>query len=236
VRASVGSKGGRSHAAVRVRLLGLFAAVTAIAVAVLLGLALNARDLAAFAEGSGAALPLTFAAIALLTPALVSAGLLAAAAGYVLGLPAGFPAALAGLTVGAMLAVWLVRLAGAPGAAGALGVRVARIAGWLEARPFRSVLIARLVPGLPFTYTSYACGLTSIPATRIAAGTAVGFAPRCFVYTALGGSVHDLGSPEARLAIAATVALAIGSLVVPRFFPFLRIADETKGPRYQWTI
>lgn len=229
------SESPRSDAALRTRLAVLFVAVTAIAVAVLVGLALNAHELADFAEGSGAALPLIFAAIALLTPALVSAGLLAAAAGYVLGVPVGFPVALAGLTVGAMLAVVLVRRVGAPGAAGVLGARAGRLSAWFEARPFRSVLFARLLPGLPFTYTSYACGLTSIPASRIALGTALGFAPRCFVYTALGGSLHDLGSPEARLAIAATVVLGIGSLVVPRFFPAFGIGQKTTEPRYRWT-
>ena len=223
----------RSPAAVRARLAGLFVAVTAVAVAVLVGLALNAHDVADFAGESDAALPLTFAAVALLTPALVSAGLLAAAAGYVLGVPAGFPVALAGLTVGALLAVALVRRVGGLGAADVLGARLTRVARWLEARPFRSILFVRLVPGLPFTYTSYACGLTSIPASRIAAGTAVGFAPRCFVYTALGGTVRDLGSPEARLAIAATVAIAIGSLVLPRFFPALDIGQTTEA-RYRW--
>jgi uncharacterized membrane protein YdjX (TVP38/TMEM64 family) len=227
---------GRSPAAVRTRLLCLFVVVTALAVAVLLGLALNARDLADFAEDSKLALPLIFVAVALLTPALVSAGLLAAAAGYVLGLAIGFPVALGGLTVGALLAVLLVRVVGVPGAAAVLGKRVARLAEWLETRPFRSVLFARLVPGLPFTYVSYACGLTSIPASRIAAGTAVGFAPRCFVYTALGGSLHDLGSTEARVAIAATVAIGIGSLVVPRFLPAFPIAQKTTEPRYRWTI
>jgi uncharacterized membrane protein YdjX (TVP38/TMEM64 family) len=226
----------RSPAAERARLLVLFVLVTAVAVGVLVGLALNARGVADFADESGAALPLTFAAVALLTPALVSAGLLAAAAGYVLGLALGFPVALAGLTVGALLAVLLVRRVSAPGAAAVLGSRVSRLARWLEAHPFRSVLFARLIPGLPFTYTSYACGLTAIPASRIAAGTAVGFAPRCFVYTALGGSLRDLSSPEARLAIAATVAIGIGSLVVPRFFPAFDIGGKpTTEPRYRWT-
>lgn len=226
----------RSPAAERARLLALFVLVTVVAVGVLVGLALNAHDVADFADESGAALPLTFAAVAVLTPALVSAGLLAAATGYVLGLALGFPVALAGLTVGALLAVLLVRRVSAPGAAAVLGGRVARLAGWLEARPIRSVLFARLIPGLPFTYTSYACGLTAIPLSRIAVGTAVGFAPRCFVYTALGGSLHDLGSPEARLAIAATVAIGIGSLVVPRFFPAFDIGRKpTTEPRYRWT-
>jgi uncharacterized membrane protein YdjX (TVP38/TMEM64 family) len=224
--------------AIRVRLGLLFAVVTVLAAAILLGLALNAHGVADFLDGNGAAAPpLTLAAVAVLTPALVSSGLLCAAAGYVLGLALGFPVALAGLTAGALLAVWIVRRLVAPGAARALGSRIERFAAWLQSRSLRSVIFARLVPGLPFAYTSYACGLTSISSSRIAAGTAIGFAPRCFVYTALGGSLHDLGSPEARLAIAATVAIGIGSLVVPRAFPVLQAPDKTRRKEeYRWTI
>ena len=223
--------------AVRLRLLLLSAAVTVVAVALLAGLALNAEDVAGTIEAGGVAeLPLMFAAIALLTPALVSAGLLAAAAGYALGLPVGFPLALAGLTAGALLAVLLVRAVGSPVAAEALGPRVARLARWLEARPFRSVVFARLFPGLPFALTSYVCGLTTISLRRLAAGSALGFAPRCFVYTALGGSLRDLGSPEARAAIAATLAIALGSLLLPRIFPALDLGPTTTTEvRYRWT-
>jgi len=227
----------RSPRNIRIRLFLLFAAVTALAVAVLVGFALNAREVGDFAEGGGAFdLLLVFVAIATLTPALVSAGLLSAAAGYVLGLVVGFSVALAGLTVGALVAVLLVRSVASRGAAKALGGRVSGLTAWLESRPFRSVVFARLVPGLPFTYTSYASGLTAIPVSTIAVGTAVGFAPRCFVYTALGGSIHDLGSPEARVAIAATIAIGIGSLVLPRFLPqFSLERKSTKGPRFRWT-
>ncbi|HEV7482901.1 MAG TPA: VTT domain-containing protein [Solirubrobacterales bacterium] len=223
--------------AVRLRLLLLSAAVTVVAMALLAGLALNAEDVAGTIEAGGVAeLPLMFAAIALLTPALVSAGLLAAAAGYALGLPVGFPLALAALTAGALLAVLLVRAVGSPVAAEALGPRVARLARWLEARPFRSVVFARLFPGLPFALTSYVCGLTAISLRRLAAGSALGFAPRCFVYTALGGSLRDLGSPEARAAIAATLAIALGSLLLPRIFPALDLGPKTTTEvRYRWT-
>lgn len=223
--------------AVRLRLLLLSAAVTVVAVVLLAGLALNAEDVAATIEAGGVAeLPLMFAAIALLTPALVSAGLLAAASGYALGLAVGFPLALAGLTAGALAAVLLVRAVGSPAAAEALGPRVERLARWLEARPFRSVVFARLFPGLPFALTSYVCGLTAIPLRRLAAGSALGFAPRCFVYTALGGSLRDLGSPEARAAIAATLAIALGSLLLPRLFPALDLGPTTTTEaRYRWT-
>jgi uncharacterized membrane protein YdjX (TVP38/TMEM64 family) len=227
-----------SAGAIRLRLFLFSAAVTLLATALLVALALDAEGVAETIEDGGAAqVPLLLAAIALLTPALVSAGLLAAAAGYALGIAAGFPLALFGLTLGALLAAVLVRLAALPGAARVLGPRVANFAAWLEARPLRSVVFARLVPGLPFGAISYACGLTTISLPLFAAGTAIGFAPRCFVYTALGGSIRDLDSPEAVAALAATVAIALASLVLPKFFPALRPAPEAKNttePRYRW--
>jgi uncharacterized membrane protein YdjX (TVP38/TMEM64 family) len=225
------------YRAVRVRLALLAAGLTVVAVVVLVGLALNARAVADFLGGSGIAVgPVTLLAIALLTPALVSAGLLAGAAGYALGVPAGFAVGLAGLTLGGLIAVGLVRAVGAPEASRALGGRVAGLAAWLEARPSRSIVFARLLPGMPFGYVSYAYGLTSISMRRIAAAGALGFAPRCFVYTALGGSVRNLDSPQARAAIAATVAIALGSLFVPRFCPVFDTGDPTKRERrFRWT-
>jgi uncharacterized membrane protein YdjX (TVP38/TMEM64 family) len=221
----------------RIRLAFLTVGLIALAVVALVGLAFNAHGIADFLDGSGVAVaPVTFIAIVVLTPALVSAGLLAGAAGYALGVPVGFVVALAGLTVGGLVAVGLVRVVGTRDAARTFGGRVARIAIWLEARPFRSIVFARLLPGLPFAYTSYACGLTSISPRRIAVGSALGFAPRCFVYTALGGTIHDLDSPQARAAILATAAIAIASLVVPRFYPAFDTSDPTrKEQRFRWT-
>jgi uncharacterized membrane protein YdjX (TVP38/TMEM64 family) len=232
------SPAGRSDRAIRLRLFAFSAAVTLLATALLVGLALEAREVASTIEDGGAAqVPLLLLAIALLTPALVSAGLLAAAAGYALGIAVGFPIALLGLTLGGLLAAVMLRLAAAPGAARVLGPRIAGFATWVEDRPLRSVIFSRLVPGLPFGVTSYACGLTAIPLSLFAAGTAVGFAPRCFVYTALGGSIRDLGSPEAIAALIATVAIALSSLVLPKLFPALRPAadpQKTTEPRFRW--
>lgn len=228
-----------SEGAIRLRLVLFSSAVTLLATGLLVGLALDARGVAeAIDDGGVVQVPLMLAAIALLTPALVSAGLLAAAAGYGLGLAAGYPLALFGLTLGGLLAAVMVRLASGPAAARALGPRLAAFSVWLEGRPLRSVVFARLVPGLPFGVTSYACGLTTIALPTFALGTFLGFAPRCFVYTALGGSIRDLGSPEATAALVATVALALASLLLPRFFPALRPAPNDKNttePRYRWT-
>ncbi|MDX6624035.1 MAG: hypothetical protein QOE75_1967, partial [Solirubrobacterales bacterium] len=91
-----------SPGGIRLRLFLLSAAVSVVAVALLVGLALNAHGVAGLIDDSGAAgVPLLLALLAVLTPALVSAGLLSAAAGYALGLALGFPVALLGLTAGA---------------------------------------------------------------------------------------------------------------------------------------
>ncbi|HEX5899397.1 MAG TPA: hypothetical protein VFY32_08355, partial [Solirubrobacteraceae bacterium] len=41
------------------------------------------------------------------------------------------------------------------------------------------------------------------------AATAIGVAPRAFAYTALGGSLGDLGSPEAIVAVVVLVLMAV---------------------------
>jgi uncharacterized membrane protein YdjX (TVP38/TMEM64 family) len=63
---------------------------------------------------------------------------------------------------------------------------------------------------------SIVLGFTRIPLLTIGSGTAIGFLPRSFAYTALGGSLRDLASPEAKAALAASVVIAILAIVLPR--------------------
>ena len=63
---------------------------------------------------------------------------------------------------------------------------------------------------------NYGAGLTTIPLAVFAAATALGAAPRAFAYTALGGSLDDLGSPEAIAAIVVLVVMAAGGLIAFR--------------------
>ena len=51
---------------------------------------------------------------------------------------------------------------------------------------------------------------------QLAVGTLVGAAPKVFGYVALGGSLTDLGAPEAKIAIGLLVALALIGIVVMR--------------------
>jgi len=60
-------------------------------------------------------------------------------------------------------------------------------------------------------------GVTHLSYRDMALGTAIGAAPKVFAYTALGGNLGDLTSPEALVAIGLLVVLAVvGALVVRR--------------------
>ena len=69
------------------------------------------------------------------------------------------------------------------------------------------------MPGVPYNLVNYAAGLTTIRLAVFAGATALGAAPRAFAYTALGGSLDDLGSPEAIVAVVVLVVMAAGGLV-----------------------
>jgi uncharacterized membrane protein YdjX (TVP38/TMEM64 family) len=201
----------------RWRLVALAVVLTIVGVGLLGLLALRADDLSQEFDGLGSAtIPALAAVGALLVVLMVPASLVAGAAGFAVGTIAGTTVAIVATTAGAAIAAALGRWTATPSARYALGARAERVVTWFDARPVRSVMTARLVPGAPFNATSYVLGFTRIPLRTIALGSAIGFAPRCFAYAALGGSLRDLGSPEATAAIIASVLLAIAVVVAPR--------------------
>jgi uncharacterized membrane protein YdjX (TVP38/TMEM64 family) len=87
---------------------------------------------------------------------------------------------------------------------------------WVGRRGFLTVLYARIVPGVPYTLVNYAAGLTPIALRSFVAATAIGVAPRAFAYTALGGSLGNLDSPEALAAVAVLVVMALAGVALAR--------------------
>jgi uncharacterized membrane protein YdjX (TVP38/TMEM64 family) len=80
----------------------------------------------------------------------------------------------------------------------------------IERGGFLAVLYARIAPFSPFVGINYASGLTRLPLRTFVAATAIGIAPRAFAFTALGGHLDDLRSPEAIAAFAVLVLMALG--------------------------
>jgi uncharacterized membrane protein YdjX (TVP38/TMEM64 family) len=129
----------------------------------------------------------------------------------------GTPLALAGVT-GAALAQMLVARRLAAGHHGSLlPERTRAVEEFLTRHGRVAVMESRIVPLLPYGIVNYSAGLTLLRFRDMAAGTVIGAAPKVFAYVALGGSLTNLGSPEAIVAIAllATLALA-GALFVRR--------------------
>lgn len=201
----------------RWRLGGLVCVLSFTGLGLLVALALNAENLGHRIDQLGvAAVPVLGVAGALLFAAMVPASVIAGAGGYAFGTAAGTVAGLLAATGGAVLCALIGRYVGTPAAPYAFGDRVARIVRWCNVRPLRSVITARLIPGLPLNAMSYVFGFTRIGLRDLMVGTAIGFAPRCFAYAALGGSLHDLSSVQAKVALGGSVLLALLIVIAPR--------------------
>jgi len=203
--------------AAALRLAGLAAALAAFVLVLALSGSISAAKVRSWVDGYGAAGPLVFIAVsASLTVVLFPGPVLAAASGLLFGTALGTPVSIASATLGATLAFCLSRWWAHDAVVALAGPRLHALRAWVGRRGFLTVLYARIAPGVPYTLVNYAAGLTPIALRSFVAATAIGVAPRAFAYTALGGSLGDLGSPEAIAAVAVLAAMALGGALLAR--------------------
>ena len=144
---------------------------------------------------------------------------LAGGAGLLFGTAGGTPIALAFIVLGAVMQMSISRSLAGDAAAHLLPERVKRFDHFIEERGFWAVFYMRLAPAIPYNLVNYGAGLTSLRVRAMAAGTAVGALPRTFAWVALGGSLSDLDSPEAKVAIGLLIVMAVvGALLARREF------------------
>jgi uncharacterized membrane protein YdjX (TVP38/TMEM64 family) len=167
---------------------------------------------------------------AALTTALFPGPLLAGASGLLFGTWLGTPVSVASAVLGASLAFMISRYVAHDAVVTLQGPRLAALRAFVGRRGFLSVLYARIVPGVPYSLVNYAAGLSPIPLRTFAAATALGCAPRAFAYTALGGSLDDLGSPDAIAAYVILVVVALGGAVFARRDLRAARAARASGP------
>jgi uncharacterized membrane protein YdjX (TVP38/TMEM64 family) len=214
----------------RLRLVALAAAlVMFLAIFALTG-SLSTHRVRDWIDGYGVAGPLVFIVVSsVLTVVLFPGPLLSGASGLLFGTALGTPVSIVAATTGASLAFALSRWWAHDAVVETVGhhERVIALRAWVGARGFESVLLARIAPGVPYNLVNYVAGLTPIGLGVFAGATALGVAPRAFAYTALGGSLHNLGSPAAVVALCLLVVEgAIGIWL-------LRRAGVSTGPRPQ---
>lgn len=204
--------------AARLRLACFSAAVLTLFVVALLGGWLpDADEVRDRGEDLGAVGPIVFVpAAAALLCLFVPGPVLAGGAGLLFGTALGMPVALAFIVLGAVMQMSISRFLAGDAARALLPERVKRFDRFIEERGFWAVFYMRLAPVVPYNLVNYGAGLTSLRVRSMAAGTAVGALPRSYAWVALGGNLDDLGSTEAKVAIALLVAMAVVGAVLAR--------------------
>jgi uncharacterized membrane protein YdjX (TVP38/TMEM64 family) len=207
------------HRAARLRLAGFAAVVLGLFIAATVsGRLPDADGVRDWTDGFGAAGPPVFVPLgACLLCLFVPGWVVAGAAGLLFGTGAGTAVALAAIVLGAVMQMSISRYIAGDAARHLLPERVKRFDRFIEERGFWAVFYMRIAPAIPYNLVNYGAGLTSLRVRAMAAGTTIGAAPRTFAWVALGGNLDDLGAPEARVAIALLVAMAVvGALLARR--------------------
>ena len=215
-RAAPGPASGRRAALVRIAIFGLvLGAVFAVVAAT--GSFPSAGEVRDWGEDLGAFGVIAFVPLFVALNFLITWPILAGGAGLLFGTAAGTPLALAGVTAAALAQMAVARYLAGDQVGRVLPRRAQKLEGFLQRRGAIAVMYSRIVPVLPYGVVNYSAGLTRLRFRDMAIGTAVGASPKVFGYVALGGSLDDLGAPEAKIAIALLVTLAlVGALVVRR--------------------
>jgi uncharacterized membrane protein YdjX (TVP38/TMEM64 family) len=174
----------------------------------------EARD---FADGLGPLAPVLYVPLFVVANFAIAWVILAGAAGLMFGTAAGTPLALAGVTAAALTQMAIARRLAGEHRGRLLPQRTRRVEDFLTENGAVAVMESRIVPLVPYGLINYSGGLTHLSYRAMALGTAIGAAPKVFAYTALGGSLDDLTSPEALVAIALLAILGFaGALFVWR--------------------
>jgi uncharacterized membrane protein YdjX (TVP38/TMEM64 family) len=169
-----------------------------------------------YGESLGVAALLAFIPLFVLVNFLITWPILAGAAGLLFGTLAGTPLALAGLTAAALTQMWLARRLAAGHHGNLLPQRTKAIEDFLTRNGAIAVMESRILPLLPYGIVNYSAGLTKLRFRDMTLGTLVGAAPKVFAYTALGGSLGHLTSPEAISAVALIIVLGLIGLYIAR--------------------
>jgi uncharacterized membrane protein YdjX (TVP38/TMEM64 family) len=177
----------------------------------------SADEIRDWGESLGPAGPVLFVPLSTALGCLLVPGpILAGSAGLLFGTALGTPLALTAAVCTAVGEMLITRYVAGARVGALVPERARRIDDFLERRGFFAVLYMRLAPGIPYHLVNYGAGLTRLRARDMAAGTAIGALPRTFGYVALGGSLGNLGSPEAIAALVLLVVTAIAGGLLAR--------------------
>ncbi|BFV55252.1 TVP38/TMEM64 family protein [Kitasatospora sp. CMC57] len=162
----------------------------------------------------GVPIPVFLLVYAVATLAFVPKPALNGAAGMVLGTAQGVPVAVAATTLGALLGFWLGRALGRDAVRPLLRGRiVSALDRRLSEHGFRSMLLVRVVPGVPFQAANYAAAFSGVRVLPYTVATALGVAPGTAAYVIAGASSGHPDSPAFLISAALIVLMCLFTLV-----------------------
>lgn len=167
-------------------------------------------------EDLGWAGPLLWPALFGVLNLMVPWAILAGASGLLFGTAVGTGLALAGIMVASSLQFTIARTGAGEPLRRRLLARVPRLDSMLQRNGFLTIFYSRIVPGLAWGPVNYAAGVARVRLRDLLLATVAGGTPKVFAYVALGGNLDDLSRPEARVAIAVMVVLAVVGLTIAR--------------------
>ncbi|MFJ9949685.1 TVP38/TMEM64 family protein [Kitasatospora sp. NPDC091207] len=148
------------------------------------------------------------------TLAFVPRPALNAAAGLLLGIQQGVLLAVLGTTLGAAAAFVLGRLLGREALRPYLrGRLLTALDRRFTEQGFRSVLLLRLLPGLPFQAGNYGAAFSGVRFLPFLTATAIGVVPTTAIYVTAAASAGEPGSAAFLLSAGAIAALVVASAV-----------------------
>ncbi|KRV49808.1 hypothetical protein AQ490_19155 [Wenjunlia vitaminophila] len=169
----------------------------------------------------------TFAACTL---AFVPKPLLNAAAGALFGIQGGLALAVTGTTLGAATAFWLGRVLGRDALRVLVRTRLLRAMDrQLSDHGFRSVLLMRLVPGVPFAVANYSAAVSRMRAAPFLVATALGVIPNTAVYVIAGSLARSPDSPGFLAALGVIAVMGVVSVAVTVWRARLRPCSRGTG-------
>ncbi|MFB7499813.1 TVP38/TMEM64 family protein [Streptomyces sp. NPDC056161] len=165
--------------------------------------------------GGVAAATVFAVAYGLCTVAFVPRPLLNLAAGALFGSQVGLGTALVGTVLGAGVAFGLGRVLGQDALRPLLRGRLLRAAdGQLSRHGFRSMMAARLFPGLPFWGVNYCAAVSRMGWSAFLLATALGSIPNTAAYVVAGARASAPTSPAFLIAMACIAVPALAGAVV----------------------
>ncbi len=173
------------------------------------------------------------AAGAVLCAAGVPRQVVAYAAGFAFGLWGGGALALLAQIAGCVLDFVWARAVARDWARRRIGTRLARVDTFLAANPFTATVMLRLLPVGNNLVLNLAAGVSSVPAGRFLAGSAVGYLPQILVFVLLGSGARLARGAEFGLGAALFIAsAALGMLLLRRLRSDWSLSADASDARY----